>query len=197
MAKPASKGNFFEEKLKLKPAGILVLGLILGVILTRLAAPYLAPEPDTWLGFAYTDKTFSSPAVLLSSREANFDWADRSPSPLIPADNFAMKWVTCLKLDTPRKIYFSLRYDDNARLFVDEKLILDNWDDKGKVEMDAAVDLTAGLHSVRVDYYEIGGGAVLQVEVRTEGPASSFLDPKFRRFPGWINDPTRACAFVK
>jgi hypothetical protein len=53
--------------------------------------------------------------------------------------------------------------DDGIRVWVDGKLVIDNWDLHGS-EIDYA-PLTGGRHEVRVQYFQIEGWAELRLEV--------------------------------
>jgi RHS repeat-associated protein len=54
---------------------------------------------------------------------------------------------------------FTVVTDDGSRLWVDDQLRIDRWDDQPPATFTVDVDLTAGAHAVRYEYYERGGGA--------------------------------------
>jgi PKD repeat protein len=49
---------------------------------------------------------------------------------------------------------------------VDDRLVLDSWQNGSEREVSGDIRLDAGEHDVRVEYYEAGGSAVIQVEGR-------------------------------
>jgi hypothetical protein len=53
--------------------------------------------------------------------------------------------------------------DDGVRLWVDEKLALEDWSIHGP--KDDRVPITGGTHSLRVEYFQNTGAAALQVRV--------------------------------
>ena len=50
--------------------------------------------------------------------------------------------------------------DDGARLYVDDKLVIDAWQTGIRRELTAQVELS-GEHRVRIEYFENGEGAAL------------------------------------
>jgi type IV pilus assembly protein PilY1 len=49
---------------------------------------------------------------------------------------------------------FTVRADDGLRLYVDGKLVLDKWIDQSATTYTVNVPLTAGTHTVVMQYYE-------------------------------------------
>ena len=56
---------------------------------------------------------------------------------------------------------FSTTSDDGARVYVDGQLILDFWIDQPLTQHIANKQMTAGSHTVVVEYYDNGGGAAM------------------------------------
>lgn len=65
---------------------------------------------------------------------------------------------------------FSLYSDDGSRLYIDDELIVDNDGDHARYEKSAGVALQAGLHKIKVSYFDDGPGSTLKVYVKgTDG----------------------------
>ncbi|MBK0383026.1 family 20 glycosylhydrolase [Pedobacter sp. SD-b] len=65
---------------------------------------------------------------------------------------------------------FSLYSDDGSRLYIDDELIIDNDGKHARFERSAGVVLQAGLHKIKVLYFDDGPGSTLQVSVKgTDG----------------------------
>ncbi|MFC5284791.1 family 20 glycosylhydrolase [Pedobacter alpinus] len=65
---------------------------------------------------------------------------------------------------------FSLFSDDGARLYIDDELIIDNDGKHARYEKSAGVAMQAGLHKIKVLYFDDGPGSTLQVSVKgTDG----------------------------
>ena len=65
---------------------------------------------------------------------------------------------------------FSLYSDDGSRLYIDDELIIDNDNKHARFERSAGVVLQAGLHHIKVLYFDDGPGSTLQVSIKgTDG----------------------------
>lgn len=63
---------------------------------------------------------------------------------------------------------FSTDSDDGSRLYIDDNMVVDNDGLHGMKEMRGVVALGAGLHKIKVQYFQKGGGRGLKVSL--EGP---------------------------
>jgi hypothetical protein len=68
----------------------------------------------------------------------------------------------------PGKYSFFLTSDDGSRLFVDDNLAVDNWGNHSELTMAGTVQLEAGVHAVRVEYFDRLGGAMIRLEWSSE-----------------------------
>ena len=58
------------------------------------------------------------------------------------------------------------RADDGCRLFLDDKLIIDQWRESGATTYTATVELVAGQpHQLRAEYFQSGGAAAAQLRI--------------------------------
>jgi hypothetical protein len=78
----------------------------------------------------------------------------------VPSDNFSARWTRNVNF-TAGHYRFHLRGDDGIRLWVDGKLLIDKWVVQGPTEYTAETNLSDGNHSLRVEYFEAGGGATV------------------------------------
>ena len=101
------------------------------------------------------------------------DWGDGVPAPGLPANDFSVRW-TAEPTFTAGAWRFTTTSDDGIRLLVDGTAVIDNWTDHGPTTDTGTRTLTAGAHSVVVEYYEKGGGAEARASWMPEptGPAA-------------------------
>ncbi|UCE47600.1 MAG: hypothetical protein JSW47_18625, partial [Phycisphaerales bacterium] len=98
-----------------------------------------------------------------------FQWASSSPDPAINADDFAVKWSGEVEAVFTEPYAFYTNTDDGVKLWVDGKLIINNWTDHAAAEDKGTIDLVAGRkYYIEMWWYERGGGAV--AELRWESP---------------------------
>lgn len=101
-----------------------------------------------------------TPAVTRQVAAVDFDWGQTgSPDPAIPADNFSARWTRTTTYEAGR-CRFTITGDDGIRLLVDGNQVIDGWHDQWPTTYTAEVDLTAGTHTIVVEYYERTGGAI-------------------------------------
>lgn len=124
-----------------------------------------APPPGAWSGEYFANLAlFGAPAVARSDADINFDWGEGSPDPLIPDDNFSARWTRTLNFE--EGVYqFTTTSDDGVRVYVDGELILDYWIDQAPTAHVANRNMTAGPHTVVVEYYEATGGAMMRLQL--------------------------------
>ena len=80
-------------------------------------------------------------------------WPD-SPTRGMPADKFSVRWTGQVIATTDEIYTFLTLADDGIRLWVDGRLLIDNWAVQGATEKSASVALEARKrYDIRLDYY--------------------------------------------
>ncbi|PYM22709.1 MAG: hypothetical protein DMD78_13750, partial [Candidatus Rokuibacteriota bacterium] len=105
------------------------------------------------------------------------DWGAGGPAGL-PVDNFSVRWTGRFSF-AGGSVTFTATADDGIRVFLDGSLIIDQWHDQPATTYTATRVITAGLHEVKVEYYERGGDAVAKVSWSggTPAPTLTSLTP--------------------
>lgn len=112
-----------------------------------------------WRGEYYANKDLSgNPVVVRNDASIDFDWPD-SPAGGIPHDGFSVRWTGILNLDEAGYYVFKAYVDDGVRLWVDGFQGLNEWRDQGATEFTSILPLSAGVHFVRMEYYQNVFGA--------------------------------------
>lgn len=107
--------------------------------------------------FGMTD----TPVLTRNETTLNYDWGAGSPHASVPVDNFSARW-TKLQTLVAGTYRFSVTADDGVRVKVDGQTIIDKWVDQGPTTYIRDIQLTQGDHTIVIEYYERGGGAVLK-----------------------------------
>ena len=122
-----------------------------------------APTFPQWRGEYYTNPDLAGlPALVRNDPEINFHWGAGSPDPTIPANGFSVRWTRTMSFASGR-YRFTLKVDDGVRLWVDGLLFVDEWHDGSNQVYNAGVPLSAGNHTVMVEYYERNGDAWIEL----------------------------------
>jgi hypothetical protein len=123
------------------------------------------PAPPPYTAEYFDNKALIGLPVLTRAENViDYDWGDGSPDAAVPVDGFSARWT---KTDTyaAGEYHLHATSDDGIRLFIDGSMVIDGWGDHPPNTYMATVTLTAGSHTVVVEYYENGGGAVARASL--------------------------------
>ncbi|MEO1529034.1 MAG: family 16 glycoside hydrolase [Planctomycetota bacterium] len=81
-----------------------------------------------------------------------------------------------LPIKTAGTYRFALRSDDGSKLYIDNKLIVDNDGVHGEVTKEGKAQLESGVHMVRVEWFEKDGGEALKLDWTGPGINRKRLD---------------------
>jgi len=79
------------------------------------------------------------------------------------ADGFALRFTGNVVVPKSGRYTFFTHSDDGSRLYLNGKLVVNNDGNHGMVEKSGSLDLSAGVHSIIVTYFDSGGGDGLNV----------------------------------
>ncbi|MGM8227691.1 DUF6701 domain-containing protein [Cellvibrio sp. ARAG 10.3] len=105
----------------------------------------------------------------------NFDWVGGSPGVAgVNADQFSVRWDGLLRITQSGNYRFQTASDDGVRLWVNDVLVINNWTDHSNTTNDSSnVALVAGqTYSIRLEFYENGGQALIRLRWLTPGAGS-------------------------
>ena len=83
---------------------------------------------------------------------------------------------------TPVPINFATTSDDGSMLYIDGNAVVDNNNFQGPTQATGIANLTPGLHTIDVEYYQAGGGATMDVQWDPTG-GNNFVDIPNSAFP--------------
>ncbi|MCX6134229.1 MAG: glycoside hydrolase family 3 C-terminal domain-containing protein [Ignavibacteriales bacterium] len=100
------------------------------------------------------------PALVRTDKVINFEWAMGSPEPNIAPDHFSARWTGKLIPKESGTYSVGFSSDDGVRLYIDGKLLIDSWFDRGATLDVVTMKLEAGReYDVKIEYYENEGWA--------------------------------------
>ena len=86
--------------------------------------------------------------------QVNFRYGPKAAMPGIPLNKFSVRWEGDIETLNAGNYTFHTRADDGVRLFVDDRLLIDDWRSHPEAENSAAIELEAGRrYSIRLDYF--------------------------------------------
>jgi hypothetical protein len=102
--------------------------------------------------------------IVKTGSNINANWGDGSPLPAIHPDTFSVRWTGLVTPEFSEIYRFFTNTDDGVRLWIDGKLLIDQWVDQAPTEYSATIALKAGqAYDLKMEYYENQGGAVAQL----------------------------------
>ncbi len=104
-----------------------------------------------------------------SDKKSTYSPTDFSFPDDVNEDQFAIRFEGYFKAEEDGLYTFSTASDDGSVLYIGDELVVDNDGLHGEQEKFGQVFLRAGLHPIKVVYFELGGGNVLRVNVETPG----------------------------
>ena len=108
-------------------------------------------------------KLSGTPALTRIDSTINFSFGTNSPAPGIPEDRFSVRWTG--KIIPPDTIHhIGTSCDDGARLYLDGKLIIDDWIEHGEKPLSAEYELLPGKeYEVVFEYFDNSLGATARL----------------------------------
>lgn len=144
--------------------------------------PPATPAPPIviteWQGEYFNNNNLSGqPALVRNDPEINFNWGNGSPAPEVTAGNFSARWTISREL--PAGTYsFSFWVSDGVRLWVDNNQLLNGWQQGPVRNYVVETELAAGAHTVRVEYFQASGPAVIQLDLGYTAPPGEPQGPQ-------------------
>jgi hypothetical protein len=149
-----------------KKAGITLILFLLTFVASALFASGLsyAQEIPTgkYLGSYYNGINFDALVFTRYDDVVNFNWRTKSPGSGVNSDNFSIRWQGKFYFDT--YLYqFTAISDDGVRVYLDGENIIDAWQVQSYVPHKVQKQISAGEHTVVVEYFESGVYAAVNV----------------------------------
>lgn len=109
------------------------------------------------------------PDLVRIDSAVDFHWTLSPPAPGIPLDHYSVRWTGTLTAG-PRPVHrLGVDGNDGYRLYLDGKLLIDDWIKRSHGSRLAAVELAPGsVHDIRLEYFETTGNGHVRL-VRDDG----------------------------
>jgi endoglucanase len=135
---------------------------------TPTPAPSTAPGTgDGLLGEYYENRDFNNLVLTRVDPVIDMNWAGGSPGGDMPSDSFSVRWTGTIESRITETYTFYTQSDDGMRVYINNQLVIDDWNDHAASEEYEARGTIAmemgGQYSIRVEYYENGGDAAVHL----------------------------------
>jgi len=96
-----------------------------------------------------------APVVTRIDEQINFNWFTGSPVAQLPTDNFSARWTGKIVPTVSGTYLLGARADDGVRIYIDDKLLVDDWRDNGAKTVTKPIELESGrAYKIRIEYYD-------------------------------------------
>jgi glucose/arabinose dehydrogenase len=130
----------------------------------------------------YFNGATPSGTPVISGCEAtplNHDWGQGSPGAGVNTDNWSAKYTGTFAFNAG-DYTFNTSSDDGVRVLVDGATVVDGWKDQATTAYTTTRAMTAGDHTVEIDYYDSGWDANLTAgwqQVMRKAPTLTIKNP--------------------
>jgi len=127
---------------------------------TPTPAPTPTPVPG-WRGAYFANRDLAgTPAFVRDDPQISFRWDNASPGGNLPSSNFSVRWTRTVNLEAGPYQFFA-QVDDGVRLYLDGWRVIDAWQDSPATTRTGTFEkVSAGNHTITVEYYQAAGTAV-------------------------------------
>jgi hypothetical protein len=113
---------------------------------------------EFFVGEYYKDQDLSELYTVRQDLLINFAWGTGRPMDGMPRDHFSVRWLKCVEF-AGGTYRFTADFDDGARVWVDDREVIDEWNGGAHNGVTGDISLSAGWHAVIMEYYEDTGDA--------------------------------------
>jgi beta-glucosidase len=109
-------------------------------------------------------KLEGAPVLTRDEKAVDFDWGMSNPAPGVSADDFSARWTGKLIPHVSGKYRLGATADDGLRVYLDGKLIVEDWTEHAPTTRTGEVTLEAGRsYDLKFEYFEGRIGAVAKL----------------------------------
>lgn len=151
-----------------------------GGVEQQVTTPAASSGGNGLMGRYYDNIDFTGTNFTRTDATINFNWGTGSPDPRIGSDTFSVRWTGQIEARFSENYTFITRTDDGVRLWINNQLIIDRWVNQSPADRTGTIALVAGQrYSIRMDYFENGGGAVAQLSWSSPSQPREIVPQRF------------------
>lgn len=170
---------------------VMVRAFKAGAVDSLMAAATLLSSADIGTGTGLTGEYFSSqlatftnpPTLVRTDATVNFDWSSGPPDPSISSNQFTVRWTGAVQPQFKETYTFYATTADGVRLWVNGRLLVDQWINQPATEWSGSIPLTTGQkYSLTMEYYENADTPFAQLAWSSPSTAQTVI-PQTQLYP--------------
>lgn len=130
--------------------------------------PIQCPDGQFRAEYFNNQNLSGAPNVARCESTIDYDWGTGSPISGIQNDHFSVRWTG--RFTFGNDTYNFTTSDDGIRIFVDNQPVLDDWASGAVNTVNASRVMTAGQHTVIVEYFEDAWPAIARASWTSQNP---------------------------
>jgi PA14 domain len=146
------------------------------VTLDSAAVTKTSAETYGLQGSYFNNRDLTDLKLTRRDPEISFNWGTGSPDPLVDVDTFSCRWVGFIQPLHSETYTFHSKSDNGRKLWINDQLIIDQWNDDYDQTHTGTIQLEAGKKvSIVYEYYEEAGGANTRLEWSSQSQAREVI----------------------
>jgi hypothetical protein len=141
---------------------------------------------------AFTNVAFSTlPTLVRTDPTVNFNFGSTGPAPSIGKTNYVVRWTGSVQPQFSEPYTFSTTADDGVRLYVNGRLLINDWVSQPATTVSSTITLKAQqLYNIELDYFYMTNDSTgAQVSLSWNSPSiPQAIIPQTQLYP-YINPP--------
>ena len=115
----------------------------------------------------YDNPTFQGTPKTRIDKGINFEPKNQAPDPFLPKSPLSIRWTGELVPSVSGEYVFSFTSDDGCKLYIDDQLIIDDWNVHSARTEKASMKLEKGIkYQLKAEYFDNGGDAIARLHWR-------------------------------
>ncbi len=126
--------------------------------------------------------TLTVPPIYVLSRidpRINFDWGTNMPDAALGQDLYQVKWKGRIRIPQADTYTFYTTTDDGVKLWVNNRILVDGWQNGASLERSGSIYLAPGLYDIELNYYDNTGSAVCKLLWSSPAITKQVIAPAF------------------
>jgi len=124
----------------------------------------------------FDNADFTAPIKTRVDPKVNFDWSYNSALDGMGAESFSIRWSGQVQALLTENYTFYARADDGVRLWVNGRLLIDQWKSQGATEYSGTIALTAGQkYAIKMEYFDDDYAALAQLRWSSPSTTKSIV----------------------
>jgi hypothetical protein len=147
-----------EEIMRSRLLAVITAAVLAGLVVSMSGLSTARAEDAQWTAEYWNGTKFQgAPDVTQLEDKIYYRWGTDSPIPgTINENRFVVRWTRVVHFDDDFYVFRTFS-DDGIRVWVDDELIVDQWDDHPYQTFTIPIDMDEGEFTLTVEYYENRG----------------------------------------